>query len=59
MLLENTVVHQSCNLNYQLANKIPVIFNNLKGYDSHFIMQQIGEMAKNKTFTNKKGAENK
>ena len=27
--------------------KIPVIFHNLKGYDNHFIMQGIGEIAKN------------
>ena len=31
--------HESCNLNFQLTDKIPVIFHNLKGYDSHFIMQ--------------------
>ena len=36
--------HQSCNLNYQLTDKIPVIFHNLRGYDSHFIMQQIGQI---------------
>ena len=29
--------HQSCNLNFQLTKKIPVIFHNLKGYDSHLI----------------------
>ena len=26
--------------------KIPVIFHNLRGYDSHFIMQEIGSIAK-------------
>ena len=34
--------HSSCNLQYQLSNRIPVIFHNLKGYDHHFIMQRIG-----------------
>ena len=29
--------HQSCNLNFQLTKRIPVIFHNLKGYDSHLI----------------------
>ena len=47
--------HQDCNLNFQLTDKIPVVFHNLRGYDSHFIMQNIGEIAKNYTYTNKKG----
>ena len=29
--------HHSCNLNFQLTKRIPVIFHNLKGYDSHLI----------------------
>ena len=29
--------HQSCNLNFQLTKRIPVIFHSLKGYDSHLI----------------------
>ena len=36
--------HNLCNLNFQLTDKIPVIFHNLKGYDSHFIMQEIGSI---------------
>ena len=49
--------HQDCNLNFRLTNKIPVIFHNLRGYDSHFIMQEIGEIVKKHTYTNKKGEE--
>ena len=47
--------HQDCNLNFQITDKIPVIFHNLRGYDSHFIMQEIGEIVKKHTYTNKKG----
>ena len=47
--------HQDCNMNYRLTDKIPVIFHNLKGYDSHFIMQTIGEIANKHTYNNKKG----
>ena len=50
--------HQDCNLKLNIEPekiKIPVIFHNLRGYDSHFIMQQIGEIAKEHTYTNKKG----
>ena len=30
-----------CNLNYKFKSDIPVIFHNLRGYDSHLIMQGI------------------
>ena len=52
--------HQECNLKLTLNPdeiKIPVIFHNLRGYDSHFIMQEIGAIVKNHTFKNKKGEE--
>ena len=29
--------HWNCNINFQLTKKIPVIFHNLKGNDSHLI----------------------
>ena len=47
--------HQECNLKLKIEPdniKIPVIFHNLRGYDSHFIMQQIGEIVK-KTYIQK------
>ena len=52
--------HQDCNLKLRLNPeeiKIPVIFHNLRGYDSHFIMQQIGEITKKHTYKNYKGEE--
>ena len=52
--------HQECNLRPKItpeSNKIPVVFHNLRGYDSHLIMQQIGEIAKNHAYKNKKGEE--
>ena len=50
--------HQECNLKLRIKPenlKIPVIFHNLRGYDSHFIMQQSGEIANKHRYTNKKG----
>ena len=38
--------HASCNLSYRLTHKIYVIFHNLRGYDSHLIMQEIGKFNK-------------
>ena len=35
--------HKDCNVKFRLTDKIPVIFHNLRGYDSHFIMQEIGK----------------
>ena len=52
--------HQDCNLKLQINPekiKIPVFFHNLRGYDSHFIMQQIGDIAKKHGYTNKRGEE--
>ena len=47
--------HQDCNLNFRLTEKIPVVFHNLRGYDSHFLMQEIGAIVKEHKYTNKKG----
>ena len=47
--------HQDCYINYRLTDKILVIFHNLREYDSHFIMQMIGEIANKHTCKNRKG----
>ena len=39
--------HNACNLKLQISAekiKIPVIFHNLRGYDSHFIINELGEL---------------
>ena len=33
--------HRDCNINVKLNHKIPVVFHNLKNYDSHLIMQEL------------------
>ena len=39
--------HSDCNLQYRLKHNnqfvIPVVFHNLKGYDSHHIMEKLGK----------------
>ena len=50
--------HQECNLKLRIKPediKIPVIFHNLKGFDSNFIMQEIGNIVNNHTYNNSKG----
>ena len=36
--------HSDCNLNYKFTNRIPVVLHNLRGYDSHLIMQRLGKL---------------
>ena len=33
--------HGSCNRNLQLTKKVPVIFHNLRGYDTHLIFREL------------------
>ena len=33
----------NCNINLKITKKVPVIFHNLKGYDSHLIFKEISQ----------------
>ena len=33
--------HWTCNINLQLTKKVPVVFQNLRGYDSHLIFCEL------------------
>ena len=35
------VAHWDCNINFQLTEKVLVIFHNLRGYDSHLIFNEL------------------
>ncbi|XP_057292543.1 uncharacterized protein LOC130621252 [Hydractinia symbiolongicarpus] len=47
--------HKDCNPNHRITDKIPLVFHNLTGYDSHFIMQQIGKIVKKHSYKTKNG----
>ena len=34
---------RDCNINLKLNHKIPVVFHNLKNYDSYLLMQELGK----------------
>ena len=41
--------HKKCNFRLQISAekiKIPIVFHNLKGYDSHFIIEKLGDIIK-------------
>ena len=35
--------HRDCNINLRLNHKIPIVVYNLKNYDSHLVMQELGK----------------
>ena len=39
--------HWSCSINLQLTKKVPVIFHNLRGYDSNLIFMSLKVWCKN------------
>ena len=39
------VAHYGCNTNLKITKKVPVIFHNLKGYDSHLIFKELSKFS--------------
>ena len=37
--------HRDCNINVKLNHKTSVVFHNLRNYDSHLIMQELGKFS--------------
>ena len=37
--------HRDCNINVKLNHKIPVVFHNLKNYDSFFNLQELDKFS--------------
>ena len=38
--------HRECNTSFTYSNKLNVFFHNLRGYDSHFLIQKRGKFNK-------------
>ena len=36
--------HWNCNISLQLTKKVPVIFHNIRGYDSHLIFCELNKL---------------
>ena len=37
--------HWSCNINLKISKNVPVIFHNLRGYDSHLIFKELSKFS--------------
>ena len=38
--------HSLCNLRYRIPSYIPIVFNNLSGYDAHLFIRELGKHSK-------------
>src|SRR3989442_2457891 len=47
--IEEQLVTNVCNLELRLTTTIPVIFHNLKGYDMHLLLQEVGRFKRELT----------
>ena len=36
--------HWNCNINMKISKKLPIIFHNLRGYDSHLVIKELSRL---------------
>ena len=39
--------YNNCNVKYRISDHIPIVFQNLSGFDAHLLINEVGQKFKN------------